>query len=154
MRIELLADHPQHVETLGRWHCEEDGRADDRHWLDFWRRQLESECGRERTPIAFVALDGDEPVGAISLVENNMTSHPELSPWVAGTFVHPSRRREGIGAALVEHALARARELGVHRIYLYTERARGLYEKLGFRHLWDEVHEAEPVAVMAAYLGQ
>ncbi|MDQ3876644.1 MAG: GNAT family N-acetyltransferase [Actinomycetota bacterium] len=153
MRIELLADHPQHVETLARWHCEEDRRADDREWLDFWRRQLKSECGRERIPIAFVAIEDDEAVGGISLVENNMSSHPDLSPWLAGTFVDPSRRGEGIGAALVEHALARARELGVGRIYLYTERARGLYEKLRFRHLWDEVHEGEAVAVMAADLG-
>ncbi len=83
-----------------------------------------------------------------------MSSHPELSPWVAGTFVYASRRGEGIGTALVERALARARELGVDRIYLYTVRARGLYEKLGFRHLWDEVYEDERVAVMATDLRQ
>ena len=150
MKIELLADHPQHVETLACWHCEEDGRVDDRQWLDFWRRQLKSECGRERIPVAFVAVEGGEAVGGISLVENNMSSHRDLSPWVAGTFVHSSRRGEGIGTALVEHALARARELDVDRIYLYTERARALYERLGFRHLWDEVYEGEPVAVIAA----
>ena len=148
MRIELLADHPEHVETLARWHCEEDGRADDPQWLDFWRRQLQSECGRECIPIAFVALDDGDAVGGITLVESNMSSQPDLSPWLAGTFVHPSRRGEGIGVALVEHAVARAREFGVARLYLYTERARGLYEKLGFRHLWDEVYEGEPVAVM------
>ena len=71
--IELLADHSEHVETLARWHCEEDGRADDDEWLEFWRRQLRSECGRERIPIAFVALDEGAPVGHVSLVEHNMS---------------------------------------------------------------------------------
>ena len=149
LSIELLADHPEHVETLARWHCEEDGHADDGAWLAFWLRQLHAECGRDRIPIAFVALDGEEPVGHVSLVEHNMTSHPELSPWLAGTLVHPARRGEGVGTALVEHAVSRAAELGVATLYLYSERARGLYERLGWRHLWDEVYEGEPVAVLS-----
>jgi GNAT superfamily N-acetyltransferase len=53
-----------------------------------------------------------------------MSSHPELSPWLAGTLVHPARRGEGIGTALVQHAVARATELGVGTLYLYTEHAR------------------------------
>ena len=149
MKIALLADYPQHVETLARWHCEEDGRAEDPAWLDFWRRQLRAESGRERIPLAFVALDDDAPVGGVSLVEHNMLSHPELAPWLAGTFVHASRRGEGIGAELVRHATARARELGVRRLYLYSENARGFYERLGWKHLWDESYEGEDVSLFA-----
>jgi GNAT superfamily N-acetyltransferase len=148
-RIELLADHPEHVEPLARWHSEEEPRPDDPGWLDFWRRQLSSESRRDEIPIAFVAIDGGQPVGGVSLVHANMRSHRELSPWLAGTLVHRSRRGEGIGSALVEHAVERARGLGVPRLYLYTERARGLYERAGFHHLWDEVYEGNPVAVMA-----
>ncbi len=131
--MELLADHPQHVELLAGWHA----------------RQLRNECGRERIPIAFVALDGDRPAGHVSLVERNLPSRPELSPWLAGTLVDPSRRGKGVGTALVRHATARAAELGVGRLYLYTERARGFYERLGWRYLWDEEHEGEPVSVLA-----
>jgi GNAT superfamily N-acetyltransferase len=149
LTIELLADHPEHVETLARWHCDEDGRLGDRKWLDFWRRQLRRECGRERIPIAFVALDGDAPVGHVSLVEHNMDSHRELSPWLAGTLVHPSHRGKSVGTELVRHAVERAAELGVGRLYLYTERARPLYERLGWAHLCDETYEGERVAVMA-----
>ena len=147
--IELLADHPELVETLARWHCREDGRLGDREWLDFWRRHLRRECGRERIPIAFVALDGDASVGHVSLVEHNMSSHPELSPWLAGTLVPPSHRGKGVGTELVRHAVERAADLGVARLYLYTERARRLYEGLGWNHLWDEDFEDERVTVMA-----
>jgi predicted N-acetyltransferase YhbS len=149
LSVELLADHPRLVETLARWHCEEDGRGDDDARLAFWRRQLRAECGRDRIAIAFVALDGETPVGHVSLVEHNMTSHPELSPWLAGTLVHPGRRGEGIGTALVEHAVTRAAGLGVATLYLYSKSARGLYERLGWNHLRDEVYEGEPVAVLS-----
>jgi predicted N-acetyltransferase YhbS len=147
--IELLADHPEHVETLVRWHCEEDGRAGDDEWIEFWRRQLERECGRKRIPIAFVALEGNAPVGHVALVEHNMDSHRELSPWLAGTLVHPSHRRKGVGRKLVRHVVERAAEFGVRTLYLYTETARPFYEKLGWSHLWDETYEGERVAVMA-----
>jgi predicted N-acetyltransferase YhbS len=154
LSIEPLADHPEHVETLARLHCDQEGRAGDDGRLEFWLRQLRAECGRERIPIAFVALDGEEPVGHVSLVERNMTSHPELSPWLAGTLVHPSRRGEGIGTALVEHAVSRAAELGVATLYLYSERARGLYERLGWSHLRDEVYDGEPVALLSITPGR
>jgi predicted N-acetyltransferase YhbS len=144
VRVELLADHPSYLETIARWHAEEDGGG-----LDFWRRQLRSECGRERIPLAFVALDGGRPLGHVSLVEQNLSSHPELSPWLAGTLVEPSRRGQGVGKALVRHATAHAADLGVETLYLYTQRARGFYERLGWRHLWDEEHEGEPVSVLA-----
>lgn len=150
--VELLADHPQHVEALARWHCEEDGRAGDDAWLAFWCRQLRAECGRQRLPIALVAVDGQTPVGHVSLVEQNMSSHPELSPWLAGTLVHPARRGEGIGTALAQQAVSRATQLGVAALYLYTERARGFYERLGWRHLWDERYERQTVAVLAIKL--
>jgi GNAT superfamily N-acetyltransferase len=149
MKIALLADYLQHVETLARWHCEEDGRAEDPAWLEFWRRQLRAESGRETIPLAFVALDGDAPVGGVSLVEHNMLSHPELTPWLAGTFVHPSRRGKGIGVELVRHATARARELGLRRLYLYTENGRGFYERLGWKRLSDESYEGEDVSLFA-----
>jgi GNAT superfamily N-acetyltransferase len=147
--IELLADYLEHIETLARWHCDEDGRAGDAEWLEFWRSQLQWECGRERIPIAFVALHEDAPIGHVALVEHNMDSHPELSPWLAGTLVHQSSRGASVGAELVRHAVECAAVLGLSRLYLYTERARGFYEKLGWSHLWDEEYEGEQVAVMA-----
>jgi len=99
-----------------------------------------------------VAIDGDEPVGGIALVRSNMDSHRDLSPWLAGTLVHPTRRGEGIGSALVKHAVHRARELRVGRLYLYTERARGPLREGRLPPGRDEVYEGEPVTVTAVDL--
>ena len=35
------------------------------------------------------------------------------------------------------------------KLYLYTKRARGFYERLGWWHLWDEDYQGEPVSVLA-----
>jgi GNAT superfamily N-acetyltransferase len=152
VRIDLLADHPQCIDAIARWHCEEEGTAADAECLGFWRGQLRNESGRHHIPIAFVAFVGDQPVGAVALVERNMNSHPDLSPWLAGTFVHRSHRGRGIGSTLVAHAVEVASNIGVRRLYAYTEAARSLYEKRGFRPLWTEDYEGERVHVLAIEL--
>jgi GNAT superfamily N-acetyltransferase len=148
VRIGLLADHPELIETLARWHCDEWGRPDDPKSRAFWESALRREAGRDEIPIVFIALDGDALVGSVSLVEHNMNTHRELSPWLAGTFVHAPRRAEGIGTALVRHAVRRAVELGVRRLYLYTESARGFYDKLGWQPFSEELYEGATVTVM------
>jgi putative acetyltransferase len=58
---------------------------------------------------------------------------------VAKMAVTESFRRAGIGRQLLAKAIAEARALGAHRLYLETnqklESAIRLYESMGFRHL-------------------
>jgi hypothetical protein len=143
--VELLADHPQHLETLARWHCEEDC---DGPPLEFWRRQLRAECGRDRIPIVFVALDGETPLGHVSLVEHNMSSHPELSPWLAGTLVHPAARRGNRHCARAARGVARDGAWRGDALPVHRPRGTSTSD-LGWRHLWDEDYEGEAIAVLA-----
>jgi GNAT superfamily N-acetyltransferase len=56
--------------------------------------------------------------------------------WLEDLFVNPEARRSGLGRALVQQALDRARERGCRRVELDTDehndRAIRLYESLGF----------------------
>ena len=56
--------------------------------------------------------------------------------WLEDLFVTPTARRGGLGAALVESALARARARGCRRVELDTSEANAsaiaLYERFGF----------------------
>ncbi|MDQ6692737.1 MAG: GNAT family N-acetyltransferase [Candidatus Dormibacteraeota bacterium] len=63
--------------------------------------------------------------------------------------VDPGRHRRGVGRALVEHAISRARRAGVTKVWVQTtpklEAVQALYRSLGFResghlqaHYWGE----------------
>jgi ribosomal protein S18 acetylase RimI-like enzyme len=76
-----------------------------------------------------VAIDNDEVVGLLSLDEH--FGFGEL-----GMFVAADRRGRGIGSALVEAAIERARSRGLHKLALgvfpHNEGALRLYRKFGF----------------------
>ncbi|ASQ91109.1 hypothetical protein CHL67_09450 [Prosthecochloris sp. GSB1] len=61
--------------------------------------------------------------------------------WVAWFCVAPEARGQGIGQALIEHTVTRARDAGFDRIRLYTSTdpneaaAQRLYAKNGFREI-------------------
>jgi predicted N-acetyltransferase YhbS len=90
----------------------------------------------------FVATQGDEIVGTVTLYPSDENSPCELYRQ-AGVFcfgqfgVRPDLQRGGIGRALVAHLESKARELGGTHLALDTaEGARHLvewYERLGFR---------------------
>jgi len=54
--------------------------------------------------------------------------------WIGSLVVRDNLRGKGIGAALVDHAVRYARELGVKTVGLYSYRdSVGFYEKMGFK---------------------
>jgi GNAT superfamily N-acetyltransferase len=85
----------------------------------------------DRIPMTVVALDDEgEPVGTAALTEHDRETHPELSPWLGGVYVIPPARRSGVARALVRHVMARAADFRIRDLYLYTNGAEGLYQKL------------------------
>jgi putative acetyltransferase len=89
---------------------------------------------RSRHAAVFVAEADGEVVGRLSLARD---SHP-ASPHVAdlGLMVSERFRRRGIGRALLDQAVAWAREVGVEKLELHVfphnEPAVRLYEQFGF----------------------
>jgi GNAT superfamily N-acetyltransferase len=148
MRIESIADHLHFVETIARWHYTEWGHCDPAGSLASWTQGLRGRTNRDRIPTTFVALDEDELLGSVTLVEHDMGTHLDLSPWLAGLYVKPSQRGRGVATALVTHAVREATEMGIDRLYLHTHSARGLYEKLGWRPVTADHYEGQDVIIM------
>ncbi len=146
--IARLADYPQLIETVARWHFDEWGALSPGATLEAWTEQIRETATPSGMPATFLALDDDALLGTDSLVANDMETRPDLTPWLAGVFVRPESRGTGVGAALVTRAVAEAAALGVARLYLYTHAARGFYERLGWRAIDSAFYEGQDVTIM------
>lgn len=134
--VEPLQRHPQHVERIARLvHAE--------FWADVKDGMSEAELadafgGRAapgRVLASLVALEGDEPLGCVHLIDNDDESLPELYPWMAAMVVVPQRRSEGIGSMLVKALAHEAKAMGFERLWFGTD-GPGFYERLGaVKHL-------------------
>ena len=152
VRVESLADHLDLIPLIGQWHWEEFGRWDPGSSLGTWTARLTKGSQRIGIPTTFVAFIGDEPVGSALLVEHNMTTHHDLTPWLAGVYVLPIYRGQGIGTALILHSENQAAQMGIPRLYLYTPSVERFYERLGWSTIERELYVGQVVAIMAKEL--
>ena len=148
MRIELLADHRDAIPTLAQWFYDEWS-----HFRPGWTRQdfedsIAARCNADRVPLALVALEGQELIGTVCLEVHDMDTRTDLSPWLAGLYVKGEWRHQGIGARLVHGIEAKAAELGIHRLYLYTPQSERFYVKLGWSLVERTVYHGCKVAIM------
>jgi ribosomal protein S18 acetylase RimI-like enzyme len=90
-----------------------------------------------------VLLAGGRPDGVAVLRFRPAIWSEALECYLAELYVKPDRRRRGLGRALVQAAIAHARDRGADRMDLGTGEqdvaARALYESVGFDN-----HEGKP----------
>lgn len=80
----------------------------------------------------FVAEAAGGPVGTVTT-----TSYGGALAWIGMMLVHQERRRRGIGAALLQHAIRHLQEAGVNCIGLdATPAGQPLYTGVGFTPVW------------------
>lgn len=136
IRIEPLQRHPQHVGRVARL-------VYDEFWADVKDGMTEVELadafgGRAasgRLLASLLALEGDEPLGCVHLIDNDDESLTELYPWLAAMVVVPQRRGQGIGSMLVQAMAREAAGLGFEQLWFGTD-GPGFYERLGaVKHL-------------------
>jgi GNAT superfamily N-acetyltransferase len=142
--IDSLVRHREVVPRMAEWHWRDDG---SRTPLEFWIEAHEAESVGEDVPTAWVAFLSGRPVGCVSLIRQNMDSHPELTPWLAALYVVPEERRRGIGTLLTRRCEDAAASLGYGIVYLYTELASDFYARLGWRVRSVEEYEDDEVTI-------
>jgi predicted N-acetyltransferase YhbS len=147
--IELLADHPEYVETVALWHHGEWAYLRPGDTLEKRLVRLRADCGRQDIPITYVATESGEVLGSAMLIAHDMDSHMEWTPWLAGVFVAQQKRATGIGAALVRHVMRAAADLGISVLYLYTPKAEPFYTRLGWTVIERTFYRGTNVTVMS-----
>jgi N-acetylglutamate synthase-like GNAT family acetyltransferase len=141
-KVIALAEHPHHWQTAAEWSFEawkHDFPSDTvQTYLDQYA--LAASESEELLEV-FAATDSHgNLLGVATLVDDDeLPDAPEPGPWLAAVFVTPSAREFGVGSALVEHVVNRARELGYPKIYLYTEHQELWYASKGWTKIRDIV---------------
>lgn len=148
IRIEHLADRPLDIPALATWTQREWGHLVPEITPDGFISAFEERTTVHTIPETFVAMEDGAPVGMASIVEHDMLSRMEFSPWLAAVYVVPESRNMGVGSKLVLTAMQEARVLGMDRLYLFTPDQMLFYRRLGWQALERVSYRGERVTIM------
>jgi len=127
------ADTPQLVELLGILFTQEAELSPDPQKQ---RRALEIILRDASRARIYVARDGGAIVAMAALHFTTSTAEGGKVAWFEDCIVRPEHRKRGIGKALLEYVIGRARAEGALRVMLLTDgdnaRAQALYRNAGF----------------------
>lgn len=146
--IESLTLHPERLVQLAEWHHNEWGYLNPGKSVQERIEKMRVHLQDDAVPATYVALSGDTLLGSAALVHSDMDSNPQLGPWLASVFVAPAFRRQGVGAALVEHVVAQAKDSGISVLYLFTPNQAQFYQGLGWQIFSCEIYRGTQVTVM------
>lgn len=134
MQIAYLADHIHLLPLLAKWHHDEWSHLTPWETLEGCAERLKNEGQRGGVPTVLVAVEDGKLLGSASIVVHDMRGREDLSPWMAGVFVAPAYRRQGIGTKLVLRVVTEAGEQRIPVLYLYTtgKENEDFYARLGW----------------------
>ncbi len=148
MKIVSLKERPQHLMTLARWHHDEWSYLNPQRSFDERVAEMRQDLLGQVMPATFIAEEEGELMGSASLLVGDMSTHPELAPWLASVYVAAQYRRRGLGSDLVRHVMLHAQAHDIRRLYLYTPDQEQLYARLGWRIFSREPYHGTPVTIM------
>lgn len=148
MDIGYLSDHTDAIPMIARWFYNEWSHMIPNRTLPDVERALAERTNTDRIPLTLVAVEAGSVIGTVGLREHDMDTRMDLTPWLAGMYVASERRRLGIGRTLVHAIEAKASELGIDRLYLYTPAAEAFYRGLGWTTMEQMTYRGYPVSLM------
>jgi GNAT superfamily N-acetyltransferase len=110
-------------------------------------REFASQRADGRLPLSLVAMKGNDLLGMVSLIFDDLPGYEHLNPWLASLFILPEHREKGVGSRLVEEAEALLKRNQLPRAYLFTESAGPFFERLGWSLIAKTVCHDHPIAI-------
>ena len=148
IEIAYLCDHREAIPTLAQWHHDDWAHRTPDLTIEDRIHLFESRAHRDQIPTAFVAFVKGEVAGLACLVEHDLETHRDLTPWLASVLVGPTFRRRGIGSALSDRTVREAARLGWDTLFLMTLDKAKFYRRLGWRSLERTTHRGAPALIM------
>lgn len=149
LRYAWLSEVPQHAPQLAEWHVAEWAPLIPGFNVPGMLAEFATHDGGLQIPTTLVALEDEDLVGSVSLLDNDHDDIRAYSPWLASLYVRPDQRGRGLGIELVHRCEDMAQRLGVERLYLYTSGQEDFYRKLG----WQDVATVSLRGLCATVMG-
>ena len=146
--IRYLADDNREVSAIANWIYNEWGHMVQGRTIETSHIKVRQSLTDSDLPLTLICHLNGKPVGTAGIDTADMSSHPELSPWMVSVFVHPYYRKKGIGIALCKRIIEEFRRLGITTAYLFTPDQENLYARLGWKTFQREEYRGEQVAIM------
>jgi len=143
-----LKHAPHLIPTLARWHHAEWAALNPGQSLEQRIARMARYLNDDALPRMVVWMDGEQPLGTAALVQNDMDTRPQQSPWLAAVYVREDCRRRGIAEALIAHIVTLARDAGHPELFLFTPSQAPYYGRRGWQTLAVEDYRGQSVTVM------
>lgn len=141
--------HPQSIATIAQWHQNEWQHISPHLTTQRRIEQYRAYRNTPSIPSCLLALANNDTAGSASIVESDLETHPQFSPWLASVYVHPNYRCQGIATQLIEQCINNARLAGAQTLYLFTSDQSDFYRKRGWRHIESSLYHGENIDIMA-----
>lgn len=128
--IKNFVDCPSDLTTVASWLIEEFFQDKPNHNVDNMVERMKK-GKRDEVPIGLIAFYNDKPAGVVNLLEHDLDSPSELTPWLCGLFVHADYRNLGIATALIDKCISETKRCNYSSLYLATD-IPDFYLKLGW----------------------
>ncbi len=130
MEIKYLSDHKELIPTLARWSYEEWLYLHPERTLSEAEQIMLDRSNKDKIPLILIAFEKGNVIGMAALKLNDLKSHPNLNPWLAGLYVEKGHRNKGVGSSLIRAIEQKAAQLAVKKLYLFTSNTERFYLKL------------------------
>jgi len=150
--ISNLVDCPQHLPQVASWIFNEWGNLIQGLTLNAVEAKLQTHLNLDSIPLTLVASFDGMPVGTASLVYQDMSSRPDLTPWLASVYVAFEYRNQGIGSRLVKAAEETAKGFRISQLYLFTPDKERFYTWLGWSVIDTTEYRNQQVVIMTKML--
>jgi len=141
-----------YIEKLAAWHHEQWLYLNHGALLEERLNRYQDSLISPELPNLYIAHNGKDLLGSVTLDKEDMDSRPFLTPWLASLFVKPSVRQQGIASDLINYCCQHAKQLGYKNVYLFTEDQTQFYQQRGFRLLETVEYRQVEVDLMCHHL--
>lgn len=151
--LELLAENEDLIQPLALLNQQVFGHIRPDQTLAYYINRYQSRLNTQKIPLTIVAKSPEgQLMGAASLVEHDMTTNTDYSPWLSGVMVNEVYRKKKIGRQLVQTIEDYTSQLGYKWLYLFTFDREHFYRYMGYERLKTDFYLNMTVVLMGKQL--